>query len=143
MTRTQKERRIQSLIRQFAPILQLEHWRIGVEFYGTRAEMRAANPEENFGAGCHAEPEYQQATLAFCMDEWEPDSLPEVVLHEMLHIPTWEMLAPMERWAGTDPERKETARMAVERTVCHLTRVMGALLKLEVRGIYPLRSCAK
>lgn len=139
MTRREKERRIRGIVSKLVPILGLESWRIELRFYGTKSEM-GRETDEALSAGCHAEPEYKNAVIVFALDEFKPEELPELVLHELLHIPIFELTAVLDRWANAKKERIETNRVATERVTNHMTYVVGKLLDIPVCGIFSTRS---
>jgi hypothetical protein len=139
MTRKQKVALIHTTMRRLLPILFLDQWRIGLDVYDSRAELKKATGDD-FSAGAYAEPEYAQGRLGFVLEEWNKrEELELTILHELLHVSLFEATAVMDRWAGDDAEKKETARMTTERITNHMTRVVGNLLGMDVAGIVQLR----
>lgn len=124
-SRKTKKARIQQALRLARTLYGLESWNIEVTFYGKISEMPEA---EQCKASCTASPEYQEASLVFVLDEIGYDEIPHFVTHELMHIPLWWMTDPLDRWAGTDPERVETARRALESSTTMLDRLVTPIV---------------
>lgn len=123
--RKTKKARIQQALGVARTLFGLEAWNIDVTFYGKTSEMPEA---EQCKASCTASPEYQEASLVFVLDEIGYDEIPHFVTHELLHIPLWWMTDPLDRWAGTDAERIETARRALEASTTMLDRLVTPIV---------------
>lgn len=134
---TRKPRRLSRKAKQ-AELLRL----VGIvrEFYGMAAwkisftwlKTMAETDDGDGRAQCSATPEYMEAELQFVLDAIRDDELTEIVTHELLHPLLWPMTAVMDRWAGTDPDRQEAARLALETTTSWLDRILTPVVSAYV-----------
>ena len=105
-------RKILRLVARYKRLLGLDLWTIEVKF----------TPDKRDKAGCSADDEYMSAELFFDLAEIAPEEDETYVRHEMLHIPTWELLRVADFLAGKDKTAQELVRAARERVTTLLER---------------------
>jgi len=116
VTRTQKRALIVSLVEKWQVPLYLGGWAVKVYFPSRIQEI----------ASCRSQPEYLCADLYFNLKR-VPDTdaeIRELVCHEMLHCHVEALAQLANRGARRTPERREAIRLAEERLVTTLSRVV-------------------
>lgn len=107
-----RQQRILRLVRYYQELTGLGQWQIEVMF-----------GREKDGAACAADDEYLQAMLYFDLDNLNEADEERIVLHEILHCHTWELVRVSDLMAGRDKHAKEMVRAARERCTTLLERM--------------------
>jgi len=113
--------RIREVFEDYRELMGLHRWVIRF------ANGRPDDLDPCKGA-CLAMPEYREATLVFDLERFETgDDIEEMVVHEMVHCLTWEIVHVAEVLAMDDPRLKEWVRFTEER---HTTDLAEAFIRL-------------
>ena len=111
-------------------LARVEYWKKRLRLADVRVTVVFGPDHEDQSTGaCYAQPQYEEATIRFDLENIPPDQVEAHIIHELIHYPVWPLSSFTHRLCEGDEkllyvleEKEEAVTTYIERLVESLTR---------------------
>jgi len=109
-------------------LARVEHWKKRLRLGDVRVTVVFGPDTEDQSTGaCYAQPEYEQATIRFDLENIKPDEVEAHIIHELIHYPVWPLSSFAHMLCDGDEKLLEVLREKEEAVTTYIERVVELL----------------